>query len=706
MRQGASFIMAAALLLVACWWPFLCWATGISVSVPAVGVQKDEFIMATAAFNALLRDPKRSDYRADWQALEERFVAFYKCAPQSLEAAKALYYAGRIYEELGCRSSGNTDWRIAMDYYHHVTTYFPDHPWADDALLRKAYIEQRILRDHVQARADLEQLLAYYPTGDTVSRARELLRGHVGVETTATSTLASKVSVESSAEQDLVTKLAIGNKSILAKTERRESEFQLSTLPSLTAVAFKIPTSVTTGTVIPLHGRRSVAVAGSKPCRLKDIRYQSSDDYTRITLELDRKVSYHYEILPAEAAHGKPTRLYIDLEKTLLGDKLRKQGQLAVADGILRQVRAGQNTLMVARVVLDFQAVQRFNFFVMESKDGYRLVVDVFAPSKTVLVTAVPEPEPSAIRMVQKQGARYSVGTEENFKSVGRQPQLDNVRQSEASGPVAVAAQTASARVPGGRVGDLKVDRDFKLPPRSRKKAGTLVEQLGLTVATIVIDPGHGGKDPGAQSCGLTEKSINLRFAKILGNLLKQCGFNVFYTRTIDVFIPLEERTAMANVRKADLFISVHCNSYKNDSIKGLETYYLNLADTDDAVRVAARENAVTSKKISDLQAILTDLMLNSKMKESRDLAKSVHGCMVQHLKGSKCEITDHRVRSAPFYVLMGAIMPAVLIELGYLTNPEEARRLASDAYLARKAQGLVDGIMAYKHQIERFAET
>jgi N-acetylmuramoyl-L-alanine amidase len=159
----------------------------------------------------------------------------------------------------------------------------------------------------------------------------------------------------------------------------------------------------------------------------------------------------------------------------------------------------------------------------------------------------------------------------------------------------------------------------------------------------------------------------------------------------------------MANVRKADLFVSIHCNAHKSTRLNGLETYYLDLAKSEDAVRVAARENAVSAKHISDLQYILTDLMLNSKINESKDLATNVHKSLIQAIR-SKYKMRDHGVRSAPFYVLMGAKMPSILVELGYITNQEEARRMKTDAYLRRKAAGLVKGIVAYKQQIERFA--
>jgi N-acetylmuramoyl-L-alanine amidase len=191
--------------------------------------------------------------------------------------------------------------------------------------------------------------------------------------------------------------------------------------------------------------------------------------------------------------------------------------------------------------------------------------------------------------------------------------------------------------------------------------------------------------------------------AFVLGKILKARGFRVLYTRTTDDFLALEERTALANAKKADLFISVHCNAHTDPGMHGLETYSLNLARTPDAVRVAARENAVSDKNISDLQMILTDLMLTSKIKESVDLARGVHKQGLAAIR-NKWAVADHGNREAPFYVLMGAKMPSALVEIGYITNKTEAARLKSDAYLKILATGIADGIAEYKQQIERFA--
>jgi len=239
--------------------------------------------------------------------------------------------------------------------------------------------------------------------------------------------------------------------------------------------------------------------------------------------------------------------------------------------------------------------------------------------------------------------------------------------------------------------------------PGRRKMAKQLVEQLGLTVHTVMVDAGHGGKDPGAIGVGgLKEKTVTLKAAKLLGGWLRKMGFQVLYTRVTDVFVPLKRRTAMANARHADLFISIHCNAHKSAGSSGLEIYSLNLASTPDEVRVAARENAVDARRISDMQRLLDELMHSSKLTESLDFAKAAHKTTVQEVRRAS-SLKDRGTHEAPFLVLLGAKMPAILVEMGYITNPAEAAKLKDDRYLKRLTKGIADGVRAYKERVERY---
>jgi N-acetylmuramoyl-L-alanine amidase len=380
--------------------------------------------------------------------------------------------------------------------------------------------------------------------------------------------------------------------------------------------------------------------APDKP-QLLEVRPKNVGDSARVVLDLDTRVKYRYQILEHRSHKGPAGRIYVDL----IGARPRPglAEDMQVQGGILKHIRVAPKDAESTRVVMDFSDLKDYRVTALDAP--FRLVIDGFrtpgAKAATPAPVAAPEEAPPA----------------------------------------------------------------FAVPKANRKKiAVDLVEQLGLSVHTIMVDAGHGGKDPGARGYGLQEKDVTLRMALILGKTLKERGFRVLYTRTTDDFLALEERTALANAKKADLFVSVHCNAHTDPSMHGLETYSLNLAKTPDAVRVAARENAVTDKNISDLQMILTDLMLTSKIKESVDLARGVQKQSLASLR-DKWTVTDHGNREAPFYVLMGAKMPAVLVEMGYITNKTEAARLKTDAYLRILATGIADGICEYKQQLERYTK-
>lgn len=225
----------------------------------------------------------------------------------------------------------------------------------------------------------------------------------------------------------------------------------------------------------------------------------------------------------------------------------------------------------------------------------------------------------------------------------------------------------------------------------------TLAQQLGLGVRKVVIDPGHGGKDPGAISPnGLKEKDVTLAVGKKLAQELQGRGYDVILTRDRDVFIPLEERTAIANSKEGDLFISVHVNAAPNQAAKGIETYVLDLATNKEAMRVAAQENATSSKNISDLQAILLDLMKNTKVNESVKLAELVQNTMIEGVKRDFGQVNNLGVKKAPFIVLVGAQMPAILTEIAFSSNPQEEERLRDERYLALMAQQIAGGVAEY----------
>ncbi|MBW2370847.1 MAG: N-acetylmuramoyl-L-alanine amidase [Deltaproteobacteria bacterium] len=240
--------------------------------------------------------------------------------------------------------------------------------------------------------------------------------------------------------------------------------------------------------------------------------------------------------------------------------------------------------------------------------------------------------------------------------------------------------------------------------PKDGAKLGTsaLARQLALGVRRIVIDPGHGGKDYGAPGYlkGVHEKNLTLQIARRLRDKIKtELGCEVFLTRNSDKYLTLEERTAIANTLNADLFVSIHTNSHRDRRAFGIETYILNFATDNEAILVAARENATSAKNISDLQTILTDLMHHTKVDESSRLASHVQSTMHKNLKKNYSQIRDKGVKHAPFYVLLGAEMPAILIETAFISNSRECKRLVSRAYQTAMVDAISSGIKKYIHE-------
>ena len=579
----------------------------LALLVPVKGwtSPKADFSKAWHGFHELRKDESKAKYRSHWLQLKKRFWNAYKQDPDGPYAPKSLYYLGRVYVELGKRSYLKKDFLQAIDYFQRQINNFPGHSWSDDAQLRMAKVQLKHLKDKAQAYIDLLYITHNYPKGDKCAEAKKLLRK---LDEEYRQEVGQEVKVEQAEAE---------------KKEKKEKEVKSRKAESKSASKQK-------------ETNRDRSLAQLK--ELVKVRHWSSDEYTRVVLDMDGQTEYEHHLLKPDPEIKKPHRLFIDLQETRLDPEV--QEEVKVKDGILKQVRTGQYRKSTSRVVLDIQDLEDFRVFSLQSP--FRIVVDVFATKRD------------------------------------SQKRLKKATKS-------------------------KKDQ-YELDKKSKSLAGSLVEQLGLKIGTVMIDPGHGGKDPGAVFGKEYEKDINLRMAKILGELLKQEGLKVLYTRRKDVFIPLEERTAMANAQKADLFISIHVNAHKNKRVNGFELYTLNLAKTKDAVRVAARENSVSVKKISDLQVILTDLMLNSKIRESKELAENVHAKTINYAQRFYKDLNDHGVREAPFYVLMGAKMPAILVELGYLTNYKDRKRLKSYAYLKRIAYGLVNGIEAYKEKVEEYA--
>ncbi len=397
---------------------------------------------------------------------------------------------------------------------------------------------------------------------------------------------------------------------------------------------------------------------------VRNIRQWTGTKYTRIVIDLDDEVKY------TEGSVEDPARIYFDL----LGARVTKDlasRSFPVGDGFLQQIRVGQNKADVVRVVLDFQTLSEYNVFTLP--DPYRLVVDILGKPPSA-PAQVPPP----------------IVAEAPPVPVEETPQSQVKTVADAAPLPEPAASGALPDV-------------VRVPPSPRRDGYSIVQQLGLSASRVVIDPGHGGHDPGTMNkSGLREKEIVLDVSQRLRKLLEEDGFEVLMTRDKDVFIPLEERTAIANAKGADLFVSIHVNAARSSKPRGTETYFLNLATTPDAEEVAARENAVTTRRVSELQNILQKVLNNEKITESRELASRVQTSLASDLYASNEDSRNRGVKTAPFYVLLGAQMPSVLVELAYLTNRKDAELLGDGAFRQKVAESIADGIRGYQSTLVR----
>jgi N-acetylmuramoyl-L-alanine amidase len=226
----------------------------------------------------------------------------------------------------------------------------------------------------------------------------------------------------------------------------------------------------------------------------------------------------------------------------------------------------------------------------------------------------------------------------------------------------------------------------------------SMARVLGLRVRRIVIDAGHGGHDSGTIGPGgIEEKDIALDVALRLGHLLQQrLGAEVIYTRRTDKFVPLEERTAIANAAHADLFLSIHANSSSDSEVRGVETYFMNFTTSPDAMAVAARENADSNRSVYELSDLVRKIALSDKIDESREFAGDVQQQLYSGLLSGNAGLKNRGVKQAPFVVLIGAQMPSILAEISFLTNPEDAAELSRPGYRERLAEALYGGVAEY----------
>jgi N-acetylmuramoyl-L-alanine amidase len=341
------------------------------------------------------------------------------------------------------------------------------------------------------------------------------------------------------------------------------------------------------------------------------------------------------------------------------------------------------------RIVVDVGTLREYA--PLEGRKPDRITVDIFQARLNPIVQeeAVPPQADyiSRIRIVQKNESTVRVTVDVDFSRVRRYEVFhvfDPYR-------IVIDIYPLEQKPPAAAVKPAQ-------PAKPVGKDYTMARQLGLGVRTVVIDPGHGGADPGCINAqAVYEKDLALDISLRLRSLLKaKTGLTVFMTRETDIAVPLENRTVIANQKRADLFISVHINAFPDPKRRGVETFFLNFS-TDPAVNaLAARENATTTKTIGEMDKIIRKIVQNSKIVESQELARRVQKGLVDRLRTRYKDVVSLGTKGGPFWTLIGAGMPSILVEISHLSNAVEAKRLHEDAYRQAAAQGIYEGILAY----------
>lgn len=591
--------------------------------------------------------PLSSRKNADYERVIQAYHKVYFINPASSYSPKALVSIAELHNQMGGDLKKAIYFKKAIDDYQFMMKEYPQSKLNTDAMFTIGLIYKNDLNDKEAALKIFEEYLAKYKRGPKVIAARENIR---------------ELKEKTDADEKLSKLKAAESEAGAAKNSEAEDE---------------------TG-----QGR---LVDYSRLPRVTNIRHWSTSNYTRIVIDIDGEVQYDQSRLK------DPDRIFFDLKGTRLSSTLLGKS-FPVEDGFLKEIRAGQFQANVVRVVLDLDKIQDYTIFPLYNP--YRLVIDIRGVNppteKSVIAdrTAIAPVKRGEAASEKKESAS---STKANESKVG--PKEETNRTPE---PVESAGKETKANVTKNR-SKIRETPEAMAPHAAAPNSDgslSLTRSLGLKIGRIVIDPGHGGHDFGTiGSGGLAEKDLALDVSLRLGKLLEEkLGSLVVYTRDKDIFVPLEDRTALANQKQADLFISIHANSSRNHTASGVETFYLGIASKRDqeTLDVVTRENAYSEQSLHDLQDVIKKITLNEKVEESREFASVIQKSIYSQASRWDRREKNRGVKKAHFIVLVGANMPSVLTEISFLSNPSDERLLKKSENRQKLAQALYEGILNY----------
>ena len=625
---------------------------------------------------------------AEYKQVVSTYHRVYLITPHAPEVPESLAAVGELYVEMGERF-GRSYYQSAVDSYRFLIHEYPTSRFGQDAMLKVAELEKDQLGDPRAASKLYDEFLKKYPRSPRRREAQE-----------ARAELALVLNAEAPAMAK--------NAPAIADAKTPDAKAPKSDEPA------ELARSTMDEAPLP------PAPSGGGAPRVRRITTKASAESTRVTIDLEDTVQY------SSARIRNPDRIFFDIHAARLTPEVAK-ANVRVEGDLLTSVRAAQNHAGIVRVVLDVNGVKDYTATLQDNPP--ELIIDLY-PNSGVTRTAKAQHgtrQSDGCRAGAQETCAPTTGGSPAVSSGSRQSASEDgvvdvarVVPDERSGiqPAAVEPQPPAAASPpslvrgaasnggGSRSKALKSSatkpdliQPSSVPAATRDGQATLTRALGLKIGRIVIDAGHGGHDTGTIGpTGLMEKDLCLDVALRLGKIIQQRlpGADVVYTRSDDTFVPLEERTHIANEAKADLFISIHANSSHDHGARGIETYYLNLKGSPDAMEVASRENATAQESVHDLEDMVKKIARSEKIDESREFAADIQDSLAKRIQKQYKPVKDRGVRKAPFVVLIGADMPSILTEISFLSNPADEQLLKKPDHRQRVAEGLYQGVASY----------
>jgi len=553
----------------------------------------------------------------------------------------------------------------AIESYNFLLKQYPGSRYREQALYSIGLVQKDGLHQPDVAEATLKEYIKRFPKSDLASDARVALKDIAETREKAKAQTLAQAQAQAQAQAKL--------------------QAQLQAQAKMQAAA-------ATDAFPELKGKVAEQQESENGTpRVLDVKSWNTENSARIVVTLSDTIAFNAARIAA------PDRVYFDLHRAKLTPDIAKKNW-DVKDGLLKSLRLGQNKDGVVRLVLDVNGARDYSGYLLS--DPYRLVIEVHAKpvaaSGSAVANATPAPAAPAAS-VSGAAAKNAKAEADDTDAKPRAFAGETVSVNAESKLAAAAKQSAAKSKADATKSAALVPPAESKPTRDGQRS--LTRALGLKISRIVIDPGHGGHDTGTIGPhGLMEKDLCLDVALRLGHEIEEKlpGAEVIYTRKDDTFVPLEERTAIANEAKADLFVSVHANSSHDAAARGIETYYLNFATSEESMAVAARENALAQSSLHDLQDIIKKIARNEKVEESKELASDIQDSLTHRLQLVSQDERNRGVKKAPFVVLIGANMPSVLSEISFISNPSDEKLLRKTDQRQRVADGLYRGIASY----------